>query len=325
VTRFLVFADVHLSDGPPEQREDSYYEDIMAKLRELQGVAHKIGATATLIAGDLFHRKNPRDVSHRMVREYGALLRDFGPVLAVPGNHDYRGSLEALERSPYGVLREWGVIEDLSMYEHGLWFTSGTRSVGITGAAYRPNEPRGMYLAPKLEQEGALHIHVCHGMLMPVTTSKPFEFTNLAEVEATHANITLCGHYHPGWKAQWRGDKLFYMCSAVARLAAHESDMSRKPSFAVLSVEYEEKWKARITEISLKTARPAEAVFAVEAMKKKKSREAELARFEQELTASTFEIASMDIRAAAREFASERNVDAAVLNEVLSLLEEAEA
>lgn len=324
MTRFLVFADVHLSDGPPEQREDTYYNDILAKLVELRGVAERIGATATLIAGDLFHRKTPRDVSHRLVAEYGAVLRDFGDVLAIPGNHDYRANLEALARSPYGVLREWGAITDL--HTSGVrWFSSGTGMVGVTGAAYRPNEPREMYLPPPLDGVGALHVHLCHGMLLPVTSSKPFEFTNVAEVEDTSASVTLCGHYHPGWKAQWRKGKLFYMCGAVARLAAHESDMNRGPGFAVLSVIHEDcRWKVRITEAPLKSARDAKAVFAVEVLQAKKTREAELARFEQELAAGTFELATVDIRSAARELAASSKVDAAVLDEVLSLLEEAE-
>lgn len=323
--RFMLLADIHLSDGAPEQREDTYFADIMAKLRELHGIAFKLDVAATIIAGDIFHRKNPQHVSHRLVRMLGSVLSGFGTVLTVPGNHDYTGNLEALDRSPYGVLRELGVIHDLHTAPKIL---SGDTDeyVQISGAAYEPGEPKEMYVPP--ETSGALEaltVHVCHGMLLPETKSKPFEFTTISQIEDDAARITICGHYHPGWDMQKRGGRIFYTPGALARISTHEHDLKRRPKFGLLTVaRVNEKWKAQIKERALRTVRAAGEVFALDAVKAKAAREAELVKFEGSLSPTSLETSVVNVQDAARALARENDLEEPVLAEVLSLLEEAE-
>lgn len=324
--RFMLLADIHLSDGAPEQREDSYFDDIMAKLWELQKIARKLNVTATIIAGDLFHRKNPQHVSHRLVRELGSLLVGFGDVLTVPGNHDYTGNLEALDRSPYGVLRALGAIHDLHTGPKVFRGDGPNECVQISGAAYEPGEPAGMYGVPIADRADALTIHVCHGMLLPETTSKPFEFTTIPEIEDDAARITICGHYHPGWEMRKRGGRIFYTPGALARISTHEHDLKRQPKFGLLAVlrGANGRWKAGIKERALRDVRPAGAVFSLEAVRAKAEREKELAEFEKQLSAKSLETDVVNVQDAARALAAENELSEPVLTEVLSLLEEAE-
>lgn len=326
--RFMLLADIHLSDGSPAQREDSYFEDIMTKLWELQKLAVRLDVDATIIAGDLFHRKNPQHVSHKLVRLLGSVLSGFGRVLTVAGNHDYTGSLGAINRSPYGVLRELGVIRDVAANPIVLQ-DAEDNCVYVDGYTYEPGEPAAMYAGPG-EKVGsgaldALTIHVCHGMLLPDTKSKPFDFTTISEVEDDAARITICGHYHPGWDVQKRGGRLFYSPGAIARISTHEHDINRVPHFGLLTVaRVDGKWKAGIKERKLRKARPADDVFALDAVKARAVREEELAQFEGSLSPTSLETVAVNVQDAARALADENDLEEPVLAEVLSLLEEAE-
>ncbi len=332
--RFLLLADIHLSDGPPEQRADTYFDDIMAKLGEMAIVSSGLGVDATIIAGDLFHRKNPQHISHKLVRRLGAVLSQFdSPVLTVPGNHDYTGNLEALNRSPYGVLRELGVLTDVAarpqVFADGVGVEAKT-IVQVTGHAYEPGEPKRMYAA-SLREDGEkggidmLQVHVCHGMLLPGTKSRPFEFTTIAEIEDDAAQVTICGHYHPGWPVQKRGGRLFFSPGSLARISTHEHDVTRAPQFGLLSVaKVEGRWKAGIKTRALKRVKPAAEVFALDAVKARAEREAELVKFEGSLSPTSLDTVAVDVLDAARALAAENELDAPVLEEVLSLLVEAD-
>ena len=331
MVRFLLLADIHLSDGPPEQRADTYFDDILAKLGEAAIIADGLGVHATIIAGDLFHRKNPQHISHKLVRQLGKVLAGFDePVLTVPGNHDYTGNLEALDRSPYGVLRELGAIHDLTTWPKSFADGRGVEAetfVQVTGAAYEPGEPRGMYAPPKVDGGGIdwLTVHVCHGMLLPGTKSRPFEFTTIAEIEDEAARVTICGHYHPGWPVQKRKGRLFYSPGSVARISTHEQDVTRVPKFGLLSVaRVNGKWKAGIQERELKRVRPAADVFALDAVKARAAREEELVKFEGSLSPTSLDTVMVDVQEAARALAEENDLEPLVLNEVLSLLAEAD-
>ena len=328
--RFLVFSDLHISDGPPSQRDDSYFEDILAKVRELGKVACGLCVDATIIAGDLFHRKNPQHISHKLVQRFGAVLSDFGgPVLAVPGNHDYTGNIEALHRSPYGVLREFDAIHDLSTWPKSFADGQGVDAktfVHVTGAAYEPGEPAAMYALPKIDGGiEALSVHVCHGMLMPTRKTRPFEFTPIADIEDQAARITVVGHYHPGWGVEKRGGRIFYAPGSVARISTHEHDITRAPKYGILSVDrVDGKWKAGIKEREVPGVRPADAVFSLDAVTAKATREKELVQFEESLSPTSLETVAVDVQDAARALADENDLDGSVLAEMLSLLAEAE-
>lgn len=103
--RVVLCGDVHLSDRAPSSRNDSYTDEILAKLAWVASYANE-QESPLVIAGDLFHRKTPSRNSHSLVVRTHAVLCDVAKgVWIVPGNHDLHADrLTSLDQQPLGVL-----------------------------------------------------------------------------------------------------------------------------------------------------------------------------------------------------------------------------
>ena len=88
--------------------------DIAEQARVLNGIADRaveLGVQATLLTGDLYgrtvpHRSTPRE--RAVLYPWVARLAQLGPVVVVPGNHDYPGDLDTLAQIGGGM--GWPVV-----------------------------------------------------------------------------------------------------------------------------------------------------------------------------------------------------------------------
>ena len=104
--KLLFFCDLHLAERPPLARNDSYCDDLFAKLEELKELARS--TDITIMGGDWLHWPRPNDTSHRLVRRLIECLRNWPTELyTLAGNHDLPSEgMAGLHRMPLGVILE---------------------------------------------------------------------------------------------------------------------------------------------------------------------------------------------------------------------------
>lgn len=89
--KILFFSDPHNSDTPPRMRKSGYRDEILLKQTQLISIAKK--CDLVICGGDVFHQKNPDNISHRLVNELAEIYREYGKMIIVPGNHDVGGAV----------------------------------------------------------------------------------------------------------------------------------------------------------------------------------------------------------------------------------------
>ncbi len=116
--KFLLLADIHLSDRSPSSCTDSYLDDLFDLLEQARDVGLRHGVAAMIWAGDTFHQKAPSRVSHRLVHractfiEQTVVDSEFS-VLILAGNHDIANDRLASvwQTQPLGMLYRAGAHE----------------------------------------------------------------------------------------------------------------------------------------------------------------------------------------------------------------------
>lgn len=261
-SKFLFVGDVHLSDAAPSKRKDTYQNEIFVKLTEIVDISKQQKVDFVVFAGDMFHHKEPRKVSHRSVQALSTLLRDFGvPVYIVVGNHDItNGRLESLEKQPLGVV---GQVENVKLLtwnaeavgDIALYPIPGVSEVGVKD--YAISKLKG----PKW------HFVVSHQSVvpdkskeMPILQNKPFIHDATEVARVTKADVVLYGHQHRRDGIYERGGKRFVNLGSICRGTIGDEDLNKKP--AVLFVEAGD--TIELSEIFLKNVRPSSEVFRLD-------------------------------------------------------------
>jgi DNA repair exonuclease SbcCD nuclease subunit len=111
LNKFLVCADVHLSDSPPRCRagEKDWYVTQWRVLQQVNGIARSKGVSKVLVAGDLFHK--PRVSPKLEALAIQAFQRFKIKWEAIPGQHDLPGhSMDSIDESSFNVLCQAGVL-----------------------------------------------------------------------------------------------------------------------------------------------------------------------------------------------------------------------
>jgi exonuclease SbcD len=263
--KILVVGDLHFRSVNPRARKDNFEEALLKKLNEVGVIASKVDAQALVFAGDLFDSPN---VSLSTVGKLAIFLQSLElDVYAVCGNHDIpAGNRDAILRTPYGLLRELGIIQDVDRnYEWIPGVTAGWSDVRITGSGYDAltdtAEGHDYDCDDRLfSSDKKIHIHVVHSMLLPSAPGFPMRHTLIDDVE-TSADVIVCGHYHTGFGIIKRKDgKLFINPGALCRLSASEAEMSRTIQVAVIDAD-QRTGEVSATMIPLISARPADEVL----------------------------------------------------------------
>jgi len=117
--RYIAVADIHFREDRPICRSEEDNTEWLAtferKMVDVATIAEANKVAGILFAGDLVHswRNNSDWFKVWMIRQlnrWGAVC----PIFSIPGNHDSMGGkLEELDRTPYRILSEAGVIWDI--------------------------------------------------------------------------------------------------------------------------------------------------------------------------------------------------------------------
>jgi len=282
--KLMFIGDVHAADAPPSKRTDSYKDEILEKLREIVEIAEKEAVDAVLFAGDIFHHKEPRRVSHRLIQELIEIFLSFPEgvtVYILVGNHDITmGRLDSLEKQPLGVLGGLPNVELLMWNCERLSADVLLHPIpGVPGVevshyeAFRPREVKH-------------NIIVSHQSVVPdkkkemaVLRNKSFIHDAAEVAKTTTADIVLYGHQHRrdgvytkkgrSKLPYERSDKLFVNLGSICRGTIGDEDLNKKPAVFILDL-LDEGYEYK--EIELTRVRPSSEVFKLEEHFEQKSR-----------------------------------------------------
>ncbi len=282
--KYVITGDLHFRSENPRSRKDDYKDSLLIKLYEVFQIANDNDAQAVIIPGDIFDSVN---VGLPTIAKLGSFLRfcseNFGiKILAISGNHDLpAGNKGALERTPFGLLESFEIIQDIEDVQY-----EGS-NVNITGYGFDfktdTDEGAEQFISCDIVVPDPTYttIHVVHSMLLNHTPINGMRHTLINDVE-TDADIIISGHYHDGFGIIRRKDgKLFINPGALCRLSASEAEMKRTVQVALLTVRSKTDFEAKL--IPLQSAKPAEQVLDREAIVEEKEHQNWLETFFESL------------------------------------------
>lgn len=261
MSRFLAVGDVHYSDSTPRGRRDDFPRSCLRKLAEVGEIAREEGVRAVLQVGDLFDRPT---LPLQAAADLAEVLRGYPcPIYAIPGNHDLPGGPQSLPRTMLGFFHRLGLVR--LVHEEPVLLEEG---IQVSGTTYHPDmdrrEPEEDY-APPSPPPGVRTIHLVHGMLLeePLFPDQPW--TPVDRIWPFAADLTLCGHYHHGFRRVIeREGKAVANPGALTRLAATPEEMGRRPKVLLILWQPGGFSPFSFREIPLSSARPGEEVLSRE-------------------------------------------------------------
>lgn len=292
--KFLYIGDFHLCDTPPTSRIDDYHQTLIEKINEITHIAQSNNCTAILQGGDFFNTPRIseemlatyiREFSHANINdivfdtingninheELESRLKNSCPLIGVVGNHELFGeTMKSFTKTSLYFMESIGMMNLVTKDKPIIFKSSEGFSVAITGANYSHeldmDEDRNEYIIDN--KLGDYHIHLVHGMMLD-KPNKMYKTYTLASdiIEKTDADITLCGHYHDGFKTVRKNGKYICNSGAIVRQSARSSNMKRKPK--VLLIEITKEKGISVTSINLKCAKPADKIFNLEEKERK--------------------------------------------------------
>lgn len=261
--RFVFVTDTQHRGTNPRNRKDDFVAASLLKVREIGDIARTHKVDAVLHGGDFWDYALP---APNVAAMYISAWRDAlgnTPLYVVPGNHDELGhNPEIIHRTMLGFGAKLGLYRLLT--QEPVVLEKDGLSVQITGQAYHfdidRRDPRLDYVP--LVKVADKAIHIVHGMLVREPLYPGAPYTPISAIwDQTEADLTLAGHNHLGFPLTEHKGKLFYSPGALVRVKKDPRDMNRQVVAVLIEVT---KSGIAITDIPLKSARPAEEVFVME-------------------------------------------------------------
>lgn len=272
---FIETNDIHWRLANPRARLDNYNDAITEKIENIFDLARQYKADGILIPGDI---TDTPGLSLSAITELAALLAQTPcPIFAIAGQHDQWGhSPETLYRTPFGLLRRLGYINDVDNNEDR--FSVGEKIVRITGRHYDADADdgdNGYYNAPSTEED-TITIHLAHGLVMESKPGFDIRCTSLSDLK-TNADVLCVGDYHPGIGYRRVGNTIVINPGALGRLSAGMIDMTR--TVQVAKLEIYETGEITVDLIPLFCARPGSEVLSRDYLTQQAEREDRTGRF----------------------------------------------
>lgn len=279
---FITGNDIHISDTGPRSRIDDFKVSILNKISQMRMACAKLGADATLLAGDLFNLKAPTKNSHNLNR---ALVHEFSqfpcPRYAIEGNHDLTGNnLKSLEDQPLGVLFEDRTLIQL---RHEIIEKDGHK-ISLVGVPFSEDfDPASLEIPDKgdcVAQICLLHAYtsLTPGMLFKNRIYGYKEFAHLSP------DIFVFGHYHLDQGIEEIEGKHFVNIGSISRGTLAEEDINHRPQIGLIriSVDNDGNVSKNIQSIRLKV-KPADEVFDLKKREEEKKETEEIELFVEKL------------------------------------------
>lgn len=251
--KLLFVTDTHIRGTSPQHRLDDFPAVLRAKLAEVVALARQHAVQAILHGGDLFDRP---DVAPSVAREFLGPLREAPcPIYGIAGNHDIFGhNPETLHRTMLGLFDGFGLFRLLRPGE-AVVLAEGGMQVQVTGQEFHYDldrrDPRLDYClyaeGDPAAPPGHRHwraagarwaIHMAHGMLLERDFFPGIAHTLLeAVMPHTAADLTLNGHYHPGFSQVWaEGGRRWVNPGALVRLGIGAGELRRHPQAVLIEL-----------------------------------------------------------------------------------------
>ncbi len=234
MSRFLLLADLHLSDRSPASCTETYLDDLFVLLEQTADLAREREVSAVIWAGDVYHNKAPSRTSHRLVQRTIRVIRSYPcPVWILPGNHDLaHDRLDSVNQTqPLGVLFSSGAVHCLDG-----WMGSDHPVFGVPWQQHWSEEGIAECLRPWREQAFGGTLVVTHAPLYPPDSEPRYEGAELTPADwwagpledGSMGHGVFYGHIHePHGTWQRRGVR-FCNNGALSRGSLDEYNLERQ-------------------------------------------------------------------------------------------------
>lgn len=252
--------------APSRRRLDDYEEACFDKLSQIRDLCATNQVHALLCTGDWFHKKNPREVPHALVRR----LMDWTDTLpcrlyTIAGNHDVRfsdTSEAALAKQPFGVFsrarnvtvltagsrrfireeRDSPLPEQASLFCDYIVLTGKHFVAPEYAEDATPYDPKDQFYSGSRRRQNQFIVHLCHTNVVG-STPVWHPHTLVSDVlRATDANIVHCGHIHED-VGIFKGENMhgveayFTNVGSITRGALNEETLTREPQVLLVEVD----------------------------------------------------------------------------------------
>lgn len=312
--KLLFFTDTHIRGNTPKNRKDIFVDTLEQKLIEINEIIKKNKIDFVLHGGDLFDRP---DVSIAVASKFAMILDKIQvPFYLISGNHDIYGhNPDTVNRTMLGLLDALGVINLIKPGEK-IFLQKDNIKIQLTGQPYVYDidalDKRDYYILKDVDGDVDFSIHMVHGMLLDKPFIKGVPYTLIDDIKDTLADITLCGHYHSGFKTTKVDDKFFINPGSLVRVTNSLREIERTPK--VIIIELEEDIKIR--EIPLQSASPGTDVLDRQEIEKNLFKNERMAEFKQTIDA-TLDFEKMDINEVLIEVSTAEDVSEEIKVEAL--------
>ncbi|WP_326828273.1 metallophosphoesterase family protein [Tissierella pigra] len=310
----LFFTDTHIRGNTPKNRKDIFVDTLEKKLIEINDIIKKNKIDFVLHGGDLFDRP---DVSISIASKFAMILDKIQvPFYLISGNHDIYGhNPDTVNRTMLGLLDALGVINLIRSNEKIILEKDNVK-VQLTGQPYVYDidslDKRDYYILKDVKDDVNFSIHMVHGMLLDKPFIKGIPYTLIDDIKDTLADITLCGHYHSGFKTSKINNKYFINPGSLVRVTNSLREIERIPKVVIIEL----KEDIIIREVPLQTAFPGANVLDRQEIEKNLFKNERITEFKQTIDAA-LDFEKMDINEVLIEVSTAEDVEEDVKIEAL--------
>ena len=312
--KLLFFTDTHIRGNTPKNRKDVFVDTLEQKLVEINHIIKNNEIDFVLHGGDLFDRP---DVSISVASKFAMILDEIQvPFYLISGNHDIYGhNPDTVNRTMLGLLDALGVINLIKPNEK-IFLEKNSIRVQLTGQPYVYDidalEKRDYYILKDVNDDVNFSIHMVHGLLLDRPFIKGVPYTLIDDIKDTLADITLCGHYHSGFKTSKINDKYFINPGSLVRVTNSLREIERVPKAIIIELERD----IKIREVPLQSALPGADVLDRQEIEKNLFKNERITEFKQTIDAA-LDFEKMDINEVLIEVSTAEDVEEEVKVEAL--------
>lgn len=259
---FITVGDVHSADKNPGARVGDYFIDTFDKLDQIAIIAEKVKADAVFFLGDIFHIKQQKENSCKLIANWIELLKTYPPTIGIAGNHDESfNNPETIPNQPIGVLEASGhlTLLDEKLDKHYIFEKAGIK---IRVAGYPYEKKLGISACDIKKKDEDILIALAHIYAGPKEKDLFGEtIYGYDKMVSFNPDIFCFGHYHVDQGVRKKGTKYFINLGAITRGSISKDDLERKPKVGWISIN--EKREITIKQIKLKV-KPSNEIFNLE-------------------------------------------------------------
>jgi len=240
--------DIHLTLTSPAKRKQTYFKEICAKLEEIKEVAERIGSTAIVLTGDIFHRRNEDYLTLNWFLNW--IKECPCPVHAVIGNHDYVGNLANIRYKPMGSLIWSGLCN-----VNNAFIESENTSCMLFKKHWKYSNDVEYYKVKK--SSARYNILATHAPFIPDGVKGFGTVFKYSQIKMT-VDYIFHGHHHNDYGIQAVNGIRFVNLGALSRGSLVERDLKREIKIPILYLGN----KATVKQYKLKNVLPIHEVIS---------------------------------------------------------------